>query len=78
MRQEADMKDYFSNNFKDLLEQLLNKNAKTRINIDGVIAHPFFKKIDFQKLENKLIKPPFKPKLAKQAKVSNADKLYLK
>ena len=47
MRSEAKMMDYFSKDFKSLIESLLEKNVARRPNIDAVIAHPFFKKIDF-------------------------------
>ena len=72
------MMDYFSKDFKSLIECLLEKNVARRPNIDKVMAHPFFKKIDFAKLEKKLVKPPFKPKIANLGKVSNAEKLWLK
>lgn len=47
MKTDIDMKDYFSKEFKSLIERLLEKNCSRRIKIDEVIAHPFFKKIDF-------------------------------
>ena len=78
MRGEVKMMDYFSKEFKSLIESLLEKNVARRPNIDKVMAHPFFKKIDFAKMEKKLVKPPFKPKIANLGKVSNAEKLWLK
>ena len=65
MRGEADIRDYFSKDFKNLIERLLEIDVLRRLKIDDVIKHPFFKKIDFTKLENKLVKPPFKPKIGK-------------
>jgi serine/threonine protein kinase len=33
----------YKDNYKDLLKQMLNMNPSSRLNIDGVLGHPFFK-----------------------------------
>ena len=55
------MKDYFSDDFKDLLEGMLDKDPLSRLNMEGVKSHPFFKKISFDDLLDKKMKPPCKP-----------------
>ena len=59
------MKDYFSTDFSRLLFDLLNRNQNNRITLDKVKMHPFFKKVNWQQVEDKLIKPFYKPKLPK-------------
>lgn len=44
----------------DLLARMLSKTPSTRITIDRVKIHPFFKDIDWFKLEDRLIEPPIK------------------
>jgi serine/threonine protein kinase len=41
----------------DLLARMLSKNPATRITIDRIKLHPFFKDIDWQKLVNRQVKP---------------------
>ncbi len=44
--------------------QLLEKDPSKRLGVTGnVCEHPFFRPIDFVKLERKEITPPYKPKL---------------
>lgn len=38
--------------------------------------HPFFKKIDWEKLEARELTPPFKPKIKTESDVKNFDKEY--
>lgn len=49
----------------DLLKKLFEPNPEKRIGAKGgaaeIKAHPFFKSVDWAKLENKEITPPFKP-----------------
>jgi serine/threonine protein kinase len=51
---------------KDLISKLLDVNPKTRLGYGphgakNIKAHPFFKSIDWHRLELKQIEPPFKP-----------------
>ena len=50
--------EYFSDNAKDLLKKLLEKNPEKRIDLDDIKKHKFFKGIDWNELELKNIKPP--------------------
>lgn len=61
--QEIQMKDYFSNKFKSLLEGLLSISVKSRFCLTRAKQHPFFASIDWDKLIQKQIKPPIKPKV---------------
>lgn len=45
------MKDYFSKTFVSLLEGLLEKNIAKRLTLAKAKQHPFFKSIDWEKLE---------------------------
>jgi serine/threonine protein kinase len=68
------MKDYFSKDFIDLLHGLLEKDVKKRFNIDDVLCHPFFKKVDWDKIQLKQgLKPPLKPNLKKNLNVSKKE-----
>ena len=49
-RGEIDMKEYFSKDFINLLNRLLERDVKLRITVDEIPKHPFFKKIDWTKL----------------------------
>lgn len=72
------MRDYFTNEFKDLLQGLLNKNTKKRFNIHQTKKHPFFKNINWKNFEKKVnLNPPIRPKILKLVKVTNLDKQLL-
>lgn len=47
---------------KDLLERLLDRNPETRLqDVETLKKHPFFAGIDFGKLYRRELEPPFKP-----------------
>jgi serine/threonine protein kinase len=51
---------------RDFVAQLLVKDPKYRLGAKGVeevMAHPWFDDVDWNALENKLVKPPFVPKI---------------
>ena len=53
--------DYFSDELKDLLKKLLNRDPKNRIGVtnkDEIKSHPFFSDIEWDKLARKEIDPP--------------------
>ena len=54
------MKLSISNDAKDLLMKLLDKNPKNRIKINELKSHSFFKDLCFDKLVNYEIDAPFK------------------
>ncbi|KAF9181842.1 hypothetical protein BGZ51_005144 [Haplosporangium sp. Z 767] len=58
-----------SHNAQDLIQKLLDKNPKTRLGsgpngaeaVAAIKAHPFFKGIDFKRLQTRDVTPPFQP-----------------
>ena len=59
-----------SDELKDIITKLLDKNPATRLgsqnDADDIVNHPWFAKgIDFDKLLNKTLTPPFKPDMEK-------------
>ncbi|KAI9237009.1 MAG: kinase-like domain-containing protein [Podila humilis] len=57
-----------SHNAQDLIQRFLDKNSKTRLGsgngMEAVVAiksHPFFKGIDFERLQTRDVTPPFQP-----------------
>ena len=59
---------------KSLLERDPHKRLGMKTSPYGDIrGHPFFSKIDWHRLENRQIEPPFKPKVKSVADVSNFD-----
>ena len=57
-----------SENLKDLIVKLLNKNFEERLNDDNIKEHDFFKGFNFDDLINKKIESPYKPELSKNLK----------
>lgn len=58
----------FYDNKINISIQLLERNPKKRLGggkkgTDDIKKHPFFKNIDWKKLENKELDPPFRPHL---------------
>lgn len=59
---------------KDLIAKLLEREPGTRLSNPAQIkAHPFFKSIDWQKLYDKLVTPPFIPEVKGKDDVSQID-----
>jgi len=56
---------------------LLEKDRKQRLgqknDVDEVLAHPFFKNIDRERLLKKEIPAPFKPEIKSNVDLSNFD-----
>ncbi|XP_070397403.1 putative protein kinase C delta type homolog isoform X7 [Dermacentor albipictus] len=76
--EEAYYPRFLSREAKSLLVLLLDKNAETRLGMPScpagdVCDQPFFRNIQWEKLEKKEVEPPFKPKLKNTADVSNFD-----
>lgn len=60
------------------VRQLLERDPTRRLGVrtsphGDIRLHPFFARIDWNKLENKQIEPPFKPKVKSPTDVSNFD-----
>jgi len=65
---------FFSEDARSLLRGLLERNPKKRLgggsgDVEEIKKHPFFKSIDWTKLENKEIEPPFRPYLINELDV---------
>lgn len=70
-----------SDDVKDLIERLLEKDPKKRLGADGdieeILQHDWFKVIDIDMLLNKELDAPFIPKLTDNLEdVSNFDKEF--
>jgi len=64
MTAQLNIPTFFSPEAKSLVEQLLDRSPTTRLSDPSQVkAHPWFKSIDFEKLCNKEIPPPFIPKV---------------
>jgi serine/threonine protein kinase len=51
---------------RDILTKILIKDPKKRLGangIDEIMNHPFFETIDWDALENKDVKPPYRPRV---------------
>ncbi len=73
--------DYFSNDAKDMLAKLLDRDPHKRLgsgptDFEEIKSHPYFSSIDFDKLMRKEIKPPFKPNVADGQDVQNFDTCF--
>jgi len=60
-----------SNEAKDLILKLLDKNQKNRIKIPEIKSHPFFNGFSFDKLFNYELEAPFKPDLVQYKNIFN-------
>ena len=82
LEKQIPMQPYFSAEASNLLENLLKKKPEDRIGCrkSGVAelkAHPWFKNIDWDNLEHKLVKPPFVPETENFADVQYIDDEFL-
>lgn len=80
IRAKLTFPDYLSEDAKDLLSKMLERDPKKRIgskNAEEIKKHPFFKSIDWEKLLRREIEPPFKPIIEGGAtSVSNVDEEF--
>jgi len=77
-----EMKEYFSPEAKMILTQLLERNPDKRLgnssaDASDIMAHPFFRNINWADLRALKIKPPYKPIVAGPEYTRNIDTLFL-
>ena len=73
------MYDFFSPDVQDLLHGLLRRDPAKRIsNSTDVKKHRWFKKINWLDVQDKKIKPTFKPVVKSEEDCSNIDMQFLK
>jgi len=71
---------YVSADAQSLLEGLLTRDVDKRLGSNtsqDVKKHPFFKDIDWEKLEKKEMEPPYKPKVKSDSDTSQIDSVFL-
>uniref|UniRef100_A0A2A4IXU0 protein kinase C n=2 Tax=Heliothinae TaxID=95178 RepID=A0A2A4IXU0_HELVI len=66
---------------KDACKAFLTKNPQKRLGCNArgeedVRTHPFFRRIDWARIEARDVQPPFKPKIKHRKDVSNFDKQF--
>jgi RAC serine/threonine-protein kinase len=70
--------DTFSDDAKDLISKLLDRDPNLRLKDPSLIKrHPFFRGLDFEKLEKKEVPPPFVPDVQSPDDVGNIDSEFL-
>ncbi|CAI4223979.1 unnamed protein product [Auanema sp. JU1783] len=69
----------------NILKAFMTKNPSKRLGCvqsqggeDAIRAHPFFREIDWDALETRQVKPPFKPKIKSKRDVNNFDADFTK
>lgn len=72
---------YVTGDAQHLLEGLLTREVDKRLGSGSsgsqdVMNHPFFKDLDWKKLERKEIEPPFKPKVKSEGDTSQIDTVF--
>ncbi len=64
---------------RSILTGLLTRDPAQRLGVNGadvIKRHPFFEKIDWRRLAQKKIQPPFKPSVRSPVDVSNFDTVF--
>lgn len=74
LHKEPDYPEFLSAESVSLISQLLNKNPSKRMkNSKQIKGHAFFKDIDWKKMKDKKIKPPYKPALKSEDDITHFD-----
>lgn len=70
--------DFMQQDARNLLEQLLERDAEKRLTEPNLIKrHPFFKAVDWEKLYEKKIPPPFLPEVKGKMDISQIDPVFI-
>jgi serine/threonine protein kinase len=82
VEKRIEMKPYFSVEAKSLLLGLLERDPSKRLGCTDddakeIKRHPWFSKINWDKLMAKKIEPPFKPAVTGPSDTRNIDKMFL-
>jgi serine/threonine protein kinase len=82
VEKRIEMKQYFSVEAKSLLSGLLERDPSKRLGSSTEDAleikrHPWFAKLDWDKLMAKAVPPPFKPYVSSPEDTRNIDKMFL-
>jgi tRNA A-37 threonylcarbamoyl transferase component Bud32 len=77
MTAELQFPDYLSEEAKDLLSKLLERDPNKRLREPMEIkSHPFFASIDWHKLVTLQLEPPFKPEVKDDLDLANIDTVF--
>uniref|UniRef100_A0A914Y7A1 AGC-kinase C-terminal domain-containing protein n=1 Tax=Panagrolaimus superbus TaxID=310955 RepID=A0A914Y7A1_9BILA len=60
------------------LKRILPGSVSQNFHFDSTSEHPFFRRIDWVKIENRTVQPPFKPKIDNPRSTENFDSQFLK
>lgn len=82
VEKRIEMKPYFSVEAKSLLQGLLDKDPVRRLgaseeDASEIKRHPWFAKINWDKLVKKQIEPPYKPMVTSTEDTRNIDRMFL-
>jgi p70 ribosomal S6 kinase len=77
LQEKIKLPSYLDASTHSVLKGLIERDVAKRLTLAKLKAHPFFKGIDWVKLENHEIEPPFKPAVTRGAEdTSNFDTEY--
>ncbi|CAD8064466.1 unnamed protein product [Paramecium sonneborni] len=79
LEKPIEMKEWFSNAARSVLNGLLQNDPTKRLGANGsqeIKDHEFFREIDWDKLYNKQIQPPFKPKVFGHKDLRHFDDMF--
>lgn len=68
---------YLTADAHSLIKGLIERNVSKRLTVEQIKSHPFFKTIDWVKLENKEIKTPLNPSIDDNYDLKHFDEEYL-
>jgi len=77
MKAEIQMPDEMDGNAKDLILKLLDKDPATRLqNPEEIKSHPYFATIDWERLNKKMIEPPYIPNVKNKESTALIDREF--